>query len=198
MADLSPTLTLHSLEKAGAPSSATRSIKEWAEKNLTGDSTGFSAKLAKAKLHGTAFAEGVRNTGEGAVFGAILGGVHGLLPQGLDFPIPGTKHHLPLDGAGALLGLVAGTFAAAEPYGVGKTLTNGGASCATVYSFRKMNDLMIAMRERKSGATPGGGAAGIPGKIGKASFSGDGGWAPGSAKPGDIGEDPVVAMARGL
>jgi len=198
MADLSPTLTLHSLEKAGAPKSATRTIKEWAESHLSGQSD-FSSKLAKAKLHGVAFAEGVRSTGEGAVFGAILGSAHGLLPQGLDFPIPGTKHHVPLDGAGALLGLVAGTFAAAEPYGVGKTLANGGASCATVYSFRKMNDLMIAMRERKSGITPGGGAAGLPGRIGKATFTGEGGWAPGSARAGShIGEDPVVTAARGL
>lgn len=200
MADVSPALTLHSLEKSGAPAGAVNTIKAWAERNLSKDASDFSSKVAKAKLHGTAFAEAVRSTGEGGVFGAILGGVHGMLPQGLDFPVPGTKMHVPLDGVGALLGLAAGTFAAAEPYGVGKTLANGAASCATIYSFRKTNDLLIAMQQRKSGITPGGGAQMVQGKIGKATFGADShGWAKGSAKPGaDIGEDPVVSLARSL
>lgn len=189
-------LSLTSLQKSGAPPAAVSSIKAWAERNLSSDASSFSAKVAKAKLHATAFAEGVRATGEGAVFGAILGGLHGTLPQGLDFPIPGTKHHLPLDGFGALLGLVTGTFAAAEPYGVGKTLANGGASCATVYSFRKMNDLLLTLKAKKAGITPGGGAA-IAGLIGKASFAGE--WADGSAKPrAAFGEDPVATAARSL
>jgi len=198
MADLSPTLTLHSLEKSGAPASAVTSIKEWAERSISKDSSGYAAKIAKAKLHGTEFVLGARAVGEGAVFGAILGGVHGMLPQGLDLPIPGTKMHMPLDGMGALLGLVAGTFAAAEPYGIGKTLANGGASCATVYSFRKMNDLLLAMQSKKSGITPGGGAMALPGKIGKATFTGEVShgrkWKAEHAHT----EDPVVSAARGL
>jgi hypothetical protein len=153
-------------------------------------------------LHGTAFAEGVREIGEGAVFGAILGGIHGVLPQGLDFPVPGTKSHVPLDGVAALLGLVAGTFAAAEPYGVGKTLAQGGAAGATIYSFRKVNDLLLAMQSRKAGITPGGGAMALPGMIGKATFTGEKGarkWGVFAGEGGcDVGEDPVVHAARGL
>ena len=200
MADASPNITLHAAEKSGAPSAAIRTIKQWAESNLAPGSTGYGASIAKVKLHGVAFAEGVRASGEGAVFGAILGGVHGALSQGLDIPIPGTKSHLPADGVGALLGIVAGTFAAAEPYGIGKTLSNGGASCATVFSFRKMNDLLIALRNRKAGIVPGGGAQSIPGTISKATFTGESDGsvrrAVGSFVRGS--EDPVVAAARGV
>lgn len=199
MADISPALTLHSLEKAGAPKSATLSIKQWAEKNLASDSSDFASKIAKAKLHATAFGEGVRATGESVVFGALLGGVHGMLPQGLDFPIPGVRAHIPLDGVAALMGLVAGTFAAADP--IGKTLAQGGATGAAIFSFRKVNDLLVTMRERKAGVTPGGGAASFPGRIGKATFTGEGGWADGSKSRllnSDIGEDPVVTAARSV
>lgn len=202
MADGSDALTLATLDKSGAPSGAVRSIKQWAEANLASDSSGYQSAIAKAKLHGSAFAEGVRSSGEGAIFGAILGGVHGALPQGLDIPIPGTKVHLPLDGAGALLGILAGTFAAAEPHGVGRTLSNGGATCAAIYSFRKMNDLVLALKAKKAaGVTPGGGAAiSTPaGTIGKATFTGEGGYANGSAPPrGGFGTDPVIRSAVGL
>jgi len=202
MADLTPTLTIHAAEKSGAPTAAIRTIKQWAESNLVPGSTGYGASIAKVKLHGVAFAQGVRASGEGAVFGAILGGVHGALPQGLDIPIPGTKSHMPADGLGALLGIVAGTFAAAEPYGIGQTLSNGGASCATVFSFRKMNDLMVNLKARKAaGFRPGEVSVGVaPGTISKATFTGEsegtGRRAVGTFAKGS--EDPVVAAARGV
>jgi len=202
MADLTPTLTLSSLQASGAPPSAVRTIKQWAEQNLKPGATGYDATVARAKLHATEFAKGVRSTGEGTVFGGLLGVAHGLLPQGLDMPIPGTKMHLPLDGAGALLGLLAGTFAAAEPFGIGRTLTNGGASCATVYSFRKVNDMMIAMKERKAGFVPNSGIAPLPGRIGKATFTGEGGMRGVIGSRGHsnaaFGEDPIVTAARNL
>lgn len=215
MAGIPPTLTFQSLANSGAITGTERSaIRRAYERIIEGDSSQSAA--ARAKIHATAALEGVRATGEAGVVGALLGAAHAAFKSGLDVKIPGTSHLMPLDGAGALLGLLGGAAAANEPHGVGKTIANGGAACMAVFSFRKVHDLMQDLKVKKSGATPGGGAyvEGVDPKISKARFAGETsfgaegqGWAPGSRVPvqgggrgtfGAEGEDPIVRMARNL
>ena len=171
----------------------------------------------QAEFHALEAVKGMRQVGESGVAGAILGGLHASLKNGLDYALPGDKARgtkIPLDGAAMALTFVAGVFAAAEPHGVGKTLMNASAACSAVFMFRQTNDLMTKLNIKKSGITPGGGAAlpnanaaAIqPGVISKASFAGDGGYGSGfhsgivgmSRSASHHGEDPIVCAARDL
>jgi hypothetical protein len=76
--------------------------------------------------------------------------------------------------------------------------------CTGIFTFRTTNDAIIKLRQAKSGATPGGGSAPIPGKIGKAEFAGDlpgvrQGWGSGFLSRGassHVDEDPIVKQSR--
>lgn len=203
--------TLETLMKSGAlPNSQKTSILAAYQRMLD------NGTLAKSKAAGISLAEGVPVVGAAGMVGAALGAAHCMLPGGLDVKIPGTTHTVPLDGIGAVLGLIGGAGAAYDGMpGIGRVIQGGAATCMGIYSFRKVHDLLTNMKARKSGITPGGGAsaAGLQ-KIGKSSFAGEGdfgaegGWAPGSNVPqrswnpfgseGDFGEDPIVKAARNL
>ncbi len=206
MANIPSTITYDSLAKSGVIPRGEQSAIARAFDRLrtSGD---------KAEFHAVEAVKGVRQIGESAVAGALLGAVHAALPHGLDMkPTATSTTTVPLDALAAFAGLVAGTFMASEPHGVGKTLMNGGAAAAAVFSFRQTNDLMTRLKIKASGVTPGGGAAlpnanaaaAQPGIISKATFSGDprhtNAWGSGFARPGlaQMGEDPVVTAARGL
>lgn len=184
-APIPKTLTFQSLAKSGAiPYNEQRSIQSAFDRLMSSDTA--AARESRLELHITAAAEGVRQTGEAGIFGAILGAAHAYLATGLDIQIPHTKQALPLDGVGALLGLVAGAAAAAEPHGIGKTIQNGGAACMSIYSFRKVHDLVATLKDVNTKE-----------KIGKANFSGDGGWAEGSNhRTAEFGGDPILQLAK--
>lgn len=169
----------------------------------------------KAEFHAIEAVKGIRQIGESGVTGAILGALHASGKTGLDIGAPGMAaggQKIPLDGVGMALGFVAGVFLADEPHGAGKTLMNASAACSAVFCFRQTNDLITKLNIKKSGITPGGGAAlpnasqaaVQPGVISKATFAGEGGWATGSrsAFTGSgtrmNGEDPIAALARNL
>lgn len=199
-------VSFSSLERSGAiqPYQA-NPIRRAFEKLET---TPRSSKAQEAAKLGIAFGQGVRATGEASIVGMLLGGVHGAMPGGLDVKLPfmKTKTTVPADFVGAIAGLVIGTATANHESGVSGTVLNAGATCAGVFAFRSTNDAIVKLRQAKSGVTPGGGAAPIPGKISKAEFAGDfgavrQGWGSGFLTRGqgsDIGEDPIVAAARNL
>ncbi len=195
-----PSITYSSMEAAGLPAPLKSQMRNWIDRTLAASGNTQESARAIAKLHVSAAVEGVRATGEATVFGAILGGAHAFLPNGLDVKIPGTKINMPLDGAGAVLGVIAGVFAAQEPYGIGKTLIQGAASCASVFSFRKVHDLMVELGTAKSGVTPGGGATTASlqdGKIGKAAvFAGEGKFGSESGIIGAAGRGVQGGLSR--
>jgi hypothetical protein len=196
-----------SLEKAGMPTHLKSGMRAWIDRTIAaGGQTPESARSI-AKLHAVAAIEGVRATGESAIVGGILGAIHATLPNGLDIPVKAAKMNIPADGAGAVLGLLASVMAAQEPHGIGRSLQQAGATCAAVFAFRKTNDLIVEMKIKSSGITPGGGAA-LPPKMSKAAvFAGEDSSFEGPARVkrgGVIGsvfgsdEDPIVAAARRL
>ncbi len=172
----------------------------------------------QAEFHAIEAVKGVRQVGESGTVGAILGALHASLKTGLDVSVPGmgaAAQKAPLDGIGMALGFLGGVFLAAEPHGAGKTLMNASAACASIFMFRQTNDLLTRLNIKKSGITPGGGAAlpnasqaaVQPGVISKATFAGEGGtrrgfgsgFHQGSARGAShAGEDPIAALARGL
>ena len=195
-----------SLEKAGMPTHLKSGMRAWIDRTIAaGGNTPESARSI-AKLHAVAAIEGVRATGESAIVGGILGAIHATLPNGLDIPVKSAKMNIPADGAGAILGLLAGVMAAQEPHGIGRSLQQAGATCAAVFAFRKTNDLIVEMKIKSSGITPGGGAV-LPSKMSKAAvFAGEDSSFEGvrGKRGGVIGsvfgadEDPIVAAARRL
>lgn len=216
MSNIPSTLTFQSLANSGVIPPSQKSAIRAAYDRLIAEGSGAQSAAARAKLHMTAAMEGVRATGEAGVFGAVLGAVHASCKTGLDVKIPGTRHTMPLDGAGALIGVLAGAAAAAEPHGIGKTFINGGAACMAIFSFRKVHDLLQDLKVKRAGGVPGAGVAieGVDPKISKAQFAGESdfgtdgtGWAAGSRTPGSIfgrfagesnAEDPIVRLARNL
>lgn len=182
---------LTNVPTAAMPSQLRSMVKAWSQR-LGND------PAAIAKLHAAAAVTGVRATGEAAVMGSILGAFHALNPTGLDVKVPGTTHKAPADAIGAVVGLIGGIGAASAPHGMGNTVAQMGASCAAVFSFRKTNDLIVAMRKKKTGADQASNRV-----ISKAEFGGEGGWADGSkswVQPNQSfhGEDPILAAARNL
>lgn len=176
----------------------------------------------QAEFHAIEAVKGARQIGESGVAGAILGAVHATLKTGLDVAAPGASAgtKIPLDGVGMAAGFALGVLLAAEPHGAGKTLMNGAAACSSVFAFRQTNDFLTKLNLKKTGITPGGGAslpngaaASLqPGVISKATFAGEGttrvrgAWGHGfhpsqqraANKSSQMGEDPIVAAARGL
>ncbi len=177
---------------AAMPSQLRSMVRAWYNNNVAqGDA------VTMAKLHASAAVEGVRATGEAVTMGSILGAFHALNSTGLDVKIPGTTVKVPVDAAGALLGLLGGVGTASAPHGMGKTVAQMGATCAGIYGFRMTNDLIVKMRKKKTGVDQASNRL-----VGKAEFGGE--WAEGSSKPwgaGKVkfsGEDPILAAARNL
>jgi hypothetical protein len=181
---------------AAMPSQLRSMVRQWYNANVAqGDA------VTMAKLHASAAFEGVRGTGEAVTMGALLGAFHALNPTGLDVKVPGTALKVPADAAMAVLGLVGGVAAASAPHGMGKTVAQMGATCAGIYGFRMTNDLLVKMREKKTGVSQASNRM-----VSKAEFGAEGGWAAGSkswVQPGfngapSFGEDPILKAARSL
>lgn len=172
---------------AAMPSQLRSMVKQWYMANVAqGDA------VTMAKLHASAAVEGVRGTGEAIMMGSILGAFHALNPTGLDVKIPGTTHKGPADALAAAVGLIGGIGAASAPHGMGKTVAQMGATCAGIYSFRMTNDLIVKMRQKKTGVTQASNRI-----ISKAEFGGEGGA--NHRIPANIsfgGEDPIIQMAN--
>ena len=203
-------ISFASLERTGAITPAQANPIRRAYQHIL--AAGPSTKDRDFAKHAVTFMGASRAVGESAVFGAGLGLLNAMLPGGLDARIPfvKAKHTVPMDGIAAGLGILLATGVANHESGISGTVISAAASCSTIYGFRKVNDLVIALKESRSGIVAGGGAAGIPGRIGKAQFAGEdtstreqGRRAWGSAhmpKGGgsDIGADPLIALAAGL
>ncbi len=164
----------------------------------------------KAEFHALEAVKGMRQVGTSGFAGSVLGALHASLKTGLDVTLPGAAASgtkIPLDGAAMAITFVAGVLAAAEPHGAGKSCMDASAACAAVFMFRQTNDLVTKLNIKKSGITPGGGAAlpnaGVaslqPGVISKATFAGDGVVSTRSRHPvGTYRQDRIVAAAREL
>lgn len=181
---------------AAMPSQLRSMVGKWYSQNVVQNRD----PVTMAKLHMSAAVDGLRGTGESAVMGSILGAFHAMNPTGLDLKVPGTSQKLPLDAVGALVGLAGGVGAASAQHGMGKTVANAGFACAAIFGFRQTNDLIVKLREKKTGATQASNRV-----ISKASFGAEGGWAEGSGKPRSIvgaghfgAEDPILKAARNL
>ncbi len=133
----------------------------------------YGATMHRAKGHVVGAAQGVRQGGESAIIGSLLGAAHVHLKTGLDVG------KIPVDGVVGVAGLLAGVALAHED--VGTDLRNMGAAGITTYSFRKTYDFLAA-KKRAKGEKPGG------------TFAGE------SDEPGYVnaGEDPIIAAARAL
>ena len=202
------TITFDSLLKTGVIPRSERSGIERAFDRLR-------ESKDKGEFHAIEAMKGVRQVAESGIVGGVLGALHASRKNGLDMPI-GTpaagqaQRMVPVDAALMVLGFAGGVFMATEPHGTGKTAMNASAAAAAVFMFRQTNDFMTKLTIKKSGITPGGGAALPnanaaalqPGVISKARFAAEGsrawgtGFAAGSA--GMHGEDPVVRAARDL
>ncbi len=174
------------------PSQLRSMVRQWYTSNIVQNRD----PMTIAKLHASAAVRGLRGTGESAVMGSLLGAFHAMNPSGLDVKIPGTTHKLPVDAAAALLGLAGGIGAASAQHGMGETVANAGFACAAVFGFRQTNDLIVKLRQKKTGVTQ---ASNVI--VSKASFAGEGGWGGGHRIPTKVSfgaEDPILKAARGL
>lgn len=179
---------------AAMPSQLRSMVRQWYTANVVQGRD----PATLVKMHTSAAAEGVRDTGVAAVMGSMLGAFHALSPTGLDMKVPGTTQKVPLDAVAALVGLAGGVGAATAPHGMGKVVSQMGATCAGIYGFRMTNDLIVKMRKKKTGVDQASNRI-----IGKAEFGADPGtgWADGSRSGGGGtfgGEDPILAAARAL
>jgi hypothetical protein len=177
---------------AAMPSQLRSMVRQWYSQNIVQNRD----PLTIAKLHASAAVEGLRGTGESAVMGSILGAFHAMNPTGLDVKVPGTTHKVPVDAVAALVGLAGGIGAASAQHGMGKTVANAGFACAAVFGFRQTNDLIVKLREKKTGVTQAANKT-----ISKASFGGEravwGNTVIGGQQ-GFHGEDPILRAARNL
>ena len=160
--------------------------------------------MTQAKLHVAAAGHGVRAGGEALFVGGALGVLHAMSPTGLDVK------KVPVDAVGGALALVASIGMAHTE--VGADLRNAGTTALGIFAFRKTHDMTREIQIKKSGITPGGGAAiptGLGTKISKmagetdfndmSNFNGAGRRRSATINGPDIGaEDPVVAAARYL
>jgi len=179
---------------AAMPSQMRTMVNRWFKENVVQDRD----PIALAKLHAAAAVEGVRDQGVAGMTGLGLGAIHALSPTGLDVKIPGTTHKVPADALAAGIGFLGSIGAATAPHGMGKVVGTMGTTAMGVFSFRTMNDLIVKMQQKKTGATQASQRI-----ISKASFNGEGGWADGSVPRAKAaqhfhGEDPVLAVARTL
>ncbi len=185
---------LATVNTAALPSALRRMVNQWA-----GDVKAGGDTRSLARIHGEAAVTGLRGTGEGAVMGSLLGAFHALSPTGLDLKIPGTTHKIPVDAVGALVGLIGGIGAATAPRGMGTTVANGGVACAVVFGFRQTNDLIVKLRQKKTGVTQASNRV-----ISKAEFGAEGGWSEGGSEWANKhrgsfnGEHPILKAARNL
>lgn len=136
---------------------------------------------------------GVKQLGEGAFVGALLGYLHVNLKTGLDIKVAGKT--VPVDGAMAIAGPVAAAIMSDGI--VSEIIRNNSGNAATVYAFR-MTYGLLAEKKLAQGQQPGGQF----GPMQKAKIEGEPDWGAeygGSGSP-DYGamEDPILAAARGL
>ncbi len=197
-------VSFSSLVRSGAiPASHVNPIQRAFDKLNEAPKTSKAQEFTKL---GIAFGETIRATGVGGVTGMLLGAVQGALPGGLDIKVPflKTKHTVPGDLWASLAGGAISVATANHESGLSPIAREGAAVCMGIFTFRTTNDAIVKLRQAKSGVTPGGGAAPVPGKIGKAEFAGDlpgvrTGWGAGFLSRGqassDVENDPIVKAA---
>jgi len=185
-------LTVRELEGSNMPAATKSSLRRWWDENK-------DSKLVQAKLHVAAAGQGVRAGGEALFVGGLLGAAHAMSPTGLDIK------KVPVDAVGGALAIVASIGMAHTE--IGSDLRNAGTTALGVFAFRKTHDMTREIQLKKSGVTPGGGAA-LPkglgtsmskiageGDLDQSGFNGSGTGFFGA----DAGaEDPVVRAARFL
>ena len=136
---------------------------------------------------------GIRAGGEALYVGCLLGVAHAVSPTGLDVK------KVPLDAVGGALAIVAS--AAMAHTEVGADLRNAGTTALGVFAFRKSHDMAREVQLKKSGITPGGGAAvpkGLGQSMSKIAGEESRSWGTGFFGADSGAEDPVIAAARHL
>lgn len=166
MADLS---LFRSVESSNLPPAHKSALRRFADSMMTR----HGGTYQRAAVHVKEGAHALRQGGESAITGGVLGAAHVYLPTGLDMK------KVPLDLVLGVGGLVGGVAMANE--GVGADLRNVGASAVTVFAFRKTTDFLAAKRRASGGIV--GFAAKVAGEFGAEGQS-------------DVGEDPIIATAR--
>jgi hypothetical protein len=145
--------------------------------------------MEKAKAHAMGSAHVLRQGGESAGVGAMLGALHVELPTGLDVHMGASGPAVPVDGIVAAAGLVGSVLWADNAYA--DDLRNAGSAALTVLAFRKTHDFM-ASRAAAKGVTPGSVVAA------QSAGSAPAQQAASAAAHGDMGLDPIVALAQKL
>ena len=132
-----------------------------------------SGGMQRARSTAVATGHTLRQGGESALVGGLLGAAHVQLPNGLDHKVG--AHTVPVDGVVAGLGLVAGIALSDQEFG--PDMRNMGAAAMAIFTFRKGAELYAK-------------------KVGKVvpALSAHGEDDYGT----EIGEDPIVALARRL
>lgn len=164
-------ISLARVESSNLPASQKSSIRRIYEATMGK----YGGSISRARIHAIEGGHAVRQTGESIVTSAALAAAHVHLPTGLDYK------KVPVDGVIGALGMIAGVSLAHE--GVGADLRNVGASGISIFTFRKVFQL-LAEKKLQAGGMPGGliGPAGPPVAHGET----------------DFGEDPIIAAARAL
>jgi len=163
------TLTFQSIANTSNLSAPEKSALMKAYENITGRAA--PANLAhRVKAHGWAGLNAVRQGGESAVTGALLGLAHTELKGGLDYNVKG--HIVPLDGVLAAAAMAASVMFATEDGAV--DARNIGASAVSILSFRKT----VEFRQKAKGGK-------VAGEIE-------------DYDPSMGHEDPIIAAARAL
>ena len=162
-----------------------QSITEWWK--------GFSAAgtgLSHVRTHVQGAGHVVRTSGESVVIGAGLGVLESKLGS-LDYQVG--KHHIPLDAALGVLGMLAAVGMAREE--VATDLRNAGATGLSVFAYRKGKEWAEKKKSGGSGDSGGkGGKAAVHGDIGTVGYHGD----PDEVAFGTYGSDPIEAAASKL
>lgn len=145
-----------------APSKST--VRRWLEKV-----TGTEHSIARLGAHATETGHTLMQYGESVLVGGAMGAIQASRPEGLDYK------KVPIDGAVAAIGAIAGVATANEA-SVG--LRNAGAAAAAIFTFRKTDAFIKAKKTAGSATAHGEGDMGSDGDIGA--------------------EDPIIAAARNL
>lgn len=185
-------LVFDSVAQSNIPAHEKSAIKRWYER-LTGKSV---TALGHAKAHVVQSGHVLRQYGESLVVGGLLGALHAELPNGLDIEVGGKK--APIDGMLAAAGAVASIAFPHSPLSC--EAANAGASGATIWAFRMINEHQA---KKKLAAKPATAPAAAPvttvaGDRYDANSSERHGEFPGTATPHqyDFGVDPIVVAAR--
>jgi hypothetical protein len=179
MAVFNDDMVFNHIMRSNLPRQEKSTLRKWFDTVSGGKTSHFISKygLDKQIANKVTVSDVIVAGTEALGVGSALGALHAL--HGLDVQVPMTASRVPVDGALSGLSYLG---AIAIP-ALGEHLKNIGTSAAAVYGFRKFNDMLSAKRNTSS-------IAGEPVFSEVASDE--------EASKSDIGEDPIITLAKNL